>query len=109
MLSFILKHHKMQFCPSKLFQIDLSNGADWKDIAHNNIYCTALFSLRYKISTNKMLNIYVLLQHSIGLSFCKSRAKSILDSSAEKISMTVSGVFVRLRFISNTKEYYIKS
>jgi len=55
MLSFILEHHKMQFCPSELFQIDLSNGANWKDVAHNSIYCTALFSLRYKISTNKML------------------------------------------------------
>ena len=55
MLRFILERHKMQFCPSSLFQIYFSNGADGKDMAHNNINSTALFSLRYKISTNKML------------------------------------------------------
>jgi len=31
-----------------------------------------------------LISIYVLVQHSIVLSFCKSRSKSILDSSAEK-------------------------
>jgi len=33
---------------------------------------------------------YVLVQHSIGLSFCKSRSKSILDSSAEKKKLNMS-------------------
>ena len=53
MLSFILEHYKMQFCPSLLFQIDLSNGADWTDIAHNNIIALPYFNCATKYRTIK--------------------------------------------------------